>query len=205
MNKIITISREFGSGGREIGKRLSDKLGIAYYDREIITKIAQETGMSDKYIENISEKGIYPCALQFAKSFTTYSTIQNTQTDMLVTQQRILKEIAEKGNCIIIGRGANVILKEYNPINLFIYANIGSKIKRCREKRTEYEKFTDKELKNKLAQIDKNREKHHSLISNEVWGDKSNYHLCINTSNIEIKKIVPALSEYIQTWFRRKE
>jgi len=77
MNKIITISREFGSGGREIGKRLADDLGFAYYDREIITRIARETGMSEEYITNISEKGIYPYAFQFAKSFAMYPSYQN--------------------------------------------------------------------------------------------------------------------------------
>ena len=84
MNKIITISREFGSGGKEIGKRLADKLGYAYYDSKIITLLAKETGMSEEYIKNISEKGTYPYVFQFAKSFAMYSTMQNNQTEILV-------------------------------------------------------------------------------------------------------------------------
>lgn len=203
MNKIITISREFGSGGREIGKRLADKLGFSYYDREIIDLIAKETGMTEEYIKNISERGMYPYAFQFAKSFAMYSGMQNNQTDILVAQQKVLKQIAEKGNCIIVGRGANVILKDYNPMNIFVYADMDSKINRCKMKR-EDEKLSDKELENKIRQVDKNRKKYHEIISNIQWGDKRNYHLCINTSKLEIKEIIPSLASYIETWFRRK-
>lgn len=111
MNKIITNSREFGSGGKEIGKRLSDKLEIAFYDSNIITEIAKETGMSEEYIESISNAGVYPYAFHFGKSFTAYPAMQINQTEILVKQQEIIKRIAEKGNTIIVGRGADAILK----------------------------------------------------------------------------------------------
>lgn len=203
MNKIVTISREFGSGGKEIGKRLADALGYAYYDSEIITLLAKETGMSEEYIKNISEKGAYPYAFQFAKSFAMYSSMQNTKTEILVAQAKILKQIAEEGNAIIVGRGANTILKEYNPMNIFVYANMESKINRCKEKAKEDEHLTDKELENKIKDIDKSRKALNDLISNAEWGKKENYNLCINTSNIKIKSIIPALAEYIENWFEQ--
>ena len=201
MNKIITISREFGSGGREIGKRLSDELGWAYYDNEVITAIAKEMGMTEEYIGNIFEKGIYPCAFQFAKSFSTYSSLQSTQTDILIMQQKILKEIAKKGNAVIVGRGADKILRDFNTMNLFVYSNMDSKIKRCREKVIEDENLSDKELIKKIKSVDKNREKFYNLISGSEWGDKNNYHLCINTSDTNIKTIISPLSNYIEKWF----
>lgn len=201
---IITISREFGSGGREIGKRLADELNIAYYDDEIITLIAKETGMSEEYIKNISEKGVYPYAFQFAKSFSMYSHVQNNQTDILVKENKIIKQIAKKGDCVIVGRGANVILKEFDTFDLFIYANMKSKIKRCKEKAREGENLTEKELEKKIIKINKDREKFNSIISNEVWGEKENYDLCINTSELEIKTIIPTLGSYIKNYFRRK-
>lgn len=145
MNRIVTISREFGSGGKEIGKRLADELGVRYYDREIIIGISKETGMTEQYIKNISEKGIYPQAFNFGKTFATFNNLQSNQTEILVKQQEIIKRIAEKGNCIIIGRGADVILKDYNTINIFVYADMESKINRCREKRKD-EELSDKEL-----------------------------------------------------------
>lgn len=204
MNKIITISREFGSGGREIGKRLADELGISYYDREIITEISKETGLSEEYISNSSEKGNYSYPFQFAKSFSMYSSLQSNQTDILVAQQKVLKEIAKKGDSIIVGRGANIILKEYKPMNIFVYADMETKIKRCREKGRENEKFTNKELENKIIQIDKGRKNYHKIISDLEWGDKKNYNLCINTSELDIKVIIPSLTEYIKDWFRRR-
>ena len=202
MNRIITISREFGSGGREIGKRLADKLGYAYYDSEIINILAKKTGLSEEYIKSISEKGIYPIQLQFRKSFSADTLIQKNQTDILVEQTKILRNIAATGNAIIVGRGANSILKEYNPMNIFVYADIESKVKRCKEKAPENENFSDKKIINKIKEIDKNRKAFNYLISDTVWGDKSNYNLCINTSDIEIKQIIDPLSEYIKNWFR---
>lgn len=200
---IVTISREFGSGGKEIGKRLSDRLGLAYYDNEIIEQLAKETGLSEEYIKNISEKGVYPVAFNFGKSFTRYGALQSNQTEILVKQQEIIKKIADKGNCIIVGRGADVILKKYNTMNIFVYSDMESKINRCKIKASENENLDEKELQKKIVQIDKNRKKFHDLISSLEWGDKKNYHLCINTSNLQIKQIIPALSEYIENWFRR--
>lgn len=204
MNKIVTISREFGSGGKEIGKRLSDKLEIAYYDEEIIAELAKETGLSEEYIKNISEKGMYPVSFNFGRTFAKFNTMQSNQTEILIKQQEILKKIAKKGDCIIVGRGADVILKDYNTMNIFVYSDMESKIKRCKMKATENENLSEKELEKKIIQIDKDRRNFHNLISNSEWGDKKNYNLCINTSEVEIKEIIPALSEYIKQWFRRK-
>lgn len=205
MNKIVTISREFGSGGREIGKRLSDKLNLTYYDKEIITEISKVTGLSEEYIINISEKGIYPIAFNFGRSFASFGNLQSNQTEILVKQQEVLKKIAEKGNCIIVGRGADITLKDYNTMNIFVYSDMKSKINRCKTKAVEGENLSEKELEKKIIQVDKNRKDFHNLISNLEWGNKNNYNLCINTSGLEIKDIIPSLAEYIETWFRRKK
>lgn len=205
MSNIITISREFGSGGKELGKRLADELGYAYYDREIIEMLSKETNLSKEYISNISEKGIYPISFQFARTFTKYSNMQKMQVDLLVAEQKILKEIASKGNAVIIGRGANVILKEYNPINIFVYANMESKINRCRVKNENEKNISDKELEKKIISIDKERENFHKLISSMEWKNMKNYHLCINTSNMEIKKIVKSLKEMVKEYMEVKK
>lgn len=201
MNKIITISREFGSGGREVGKRLAEKLGFAYYDSEIVKLLTKETGLSEKYIENISERGIYPYPFNFGKTFYMLNFVQSMQSDVLVKQTKIIKEIAKKGNCVIVGRGADVILKDYNTMNIFVYADMEFKIKRCLEKSKEDENFSLNELKQKIKQVDKNRKKFHNLLSDDSWGNKENYDLCINTSNIKIKDIIDPLSSYIDKWF----
>lgn len=201
MNKIITISREFGSGGKEIGKRLADALGYAYYDSQIITMLAEEMGLAEEYVKNISEKGMYPYPFQFAKSFTNYSVLQNSQTEVLVKQAKILKEIAKKGNAVIVGRGANSILKDFKPMNIFVYATMDAKVKRCIKKADSEEKLTEKEMIKKIKEIDKGRKNFNSLISNAEWGKKENYALCINTTDVEIKSLVVPLAEYAKNWF----
>ncbi len=122
------------------------------------------------------------------------------QVDLLVAQQKVLKEIASKGNAVIVGRGANIILKEYNPINIFVYANMESKINRCRIKNAEEKNLSDKELEKKILEIDKQRENFHKLISTSDWRNLQNYHLCINTSNIEIRKVVSILKEILKEY-----
>ncbi len=205
MNRIITISREFGSGGREVGKRLADKLEITYYDKEIIQEMIEKTGLQAAYLQAVSERGMLPYAFQFGKSFAVYSKMSREQTEILVEQQKVIKELAKKGDCVIVGRGANLILQDYQPMNLFIYADMESKIQRCRQKGSQEEHLTDKEIANKMQQIDKQRKKYHEILSNLEWGKKENYHLCINTSDLEIKSIIPSLGTYIQNWFERRE
>lgn len=145
---------------------------------------------------------MYGFPFQFGRTFSTNFSIQNNQTEVLVANQKILKEIAKKGDAIIVGRGADIILKEYNPMNIFVYADMESKIKRCREKGSEHENYSDKELVNKIKQVDKDRKAFHNILSNFDWGEKEKYHLCINTTGLEIKTLIPSLSDYIENWFR---
>lgn len=113
--RIITISREFGSGGRELGKRLSDRMGYAYYDREIITAIAQKSEMDEGYVEKVVESRRYHnIPLTFGRTFSFSSSMNQNTTKLLVTQHKVMKELAEKGDCIIVGRGANILLQGYH-------------------------------------------------------------------------------------------
>lgn len=201
MNKIVTVSREFGSGGREIAKRLSDKFGIAYYDSNIISLLARETGLREEYLKNISEKGIYPYAFQFGKSFGMMGALQKEQNDILIEQRKILKQAAQAGDCIIVGRGADVILAEYMPFRIFVYAKTESKIKRCMVKAYDGEGLDRKQIKSKMEKIDKDRKNYHDVISSSEWGAKENYDLCVNTTNINIKEIIDPLADYINKYF----
>lgn len=200
--KIITVSREFGSGGREIGKRLADELGVAYYDREILSAVAEKSSLDEKYIEHTLEKGLfanYP--LRFSRSFATVPMSETA--NILAKQHKVLKEIAQKGDCVIVGRGADVILKNYNPFNLFVYADMSSKIKRCRIRECAGQNLSDREYEKKIKQIDKSRKDIHGIISPNTWGDKSFYNLCINTTDMEIKDLIPSVAAYAKAWFER--
>lgn len=122
---VITISREFGSGGRELGKRLADALGYRYYDREIIEAIAKETSLDEQYIERTLENGagaaIYP--ITFSRSFGYLAPVNTHYFEILARQQEIIKRIPEHGNCVIVGRSADSVLAEYNPVKIFVYAD----------------------------------------------------------------------------------
>ena len=139
MNKIITIGREFGSGGREIGRRLSDALGIAYYDQEVIVEIAKRTKLSEQYVHQIMEhRSVTPFPIHFGCSFYNLPNPAWDQNMAIYKEQRdIILEMAQKSDCVIVGRCADYILRDMHPFRLFIYADMESKLRRCREKAPE--------------------------------------------------------------------
>lgn len=197
MAKIITIGREFGSGGRELGRRLAETLQIAYYDREIITEISKRTSLSEQYVQQVMNHRPMPLF-----PITTGRTITPMENPMLEQSQaifreqsNIIKEMAAKSNCVIVGRCADYILKEQNPFRLFVYADMESKISRCRNQSPEHEHLADKELKQQIARINKGRAKYYEFYTGQSWGDKLNYDLCINTTRTVIKDVVPILAK----------
>lgn len=204
---IITISREFGSGGRELGKRLSEALEIPCFDKEIIEIIAKEKGLDAGYVSSLSEKNVqaaYPLTIGRRFSCTPdYVTKQAIQ--VAVEQCKVIKRFAKQGDCIIVGRCADVLLKEYQPFNIFVYADRESKIQRCIERSPADEHFTRREIEKKMKQIDKNRASQRGFFTDTRWGAKENYHLCINTSGVSIKRLVPLAADYARMWFSEKE
>lgn len=202
--KIITISREFGSGGRELGKRLSDISETGYYDREILTAIAEKTELDEQYIETTINSGnIRSFPVTIGHTFSYMSGGNNTAL-LLAQQHKIIREIAAKGkDFVIVGRSADTILKEFKPFNIFVYADMAKKIKRCRERGDSTELLSDRELEKQIRRIDRSREESHALVSDGAWGNKSGYHLCINTSDVNIKEITPLIAEYAKQYFRR--
>ena len=199
MNKIITVGLEFGSGGREFGRRLSEELHFAYYDQEIIREISKRTSLSEQYIQSIVEhRPSFSFPIHIGQSFYPLSNPAFEQTMAIYQEQaRIITEMALKSDCVIVGRCADYILKEYKPFRIFVYADIDSKIKRCREKGPEHENLTDRELKQKISGMDKKRAKYYELYTGHSWGDKLNFDLCINTSRTVIKEIVPAVAKLL--------
>lgn len=195
---LVTISRQFGSGGREIGKRLSDELGLTYYDKELISAIADSTKLNEDYINRVLENGGFKnFAFSFAHSMPLAASTPNTVTDVLVAQQKIICELAKKGNCVIVGRCADAIAYEYHPVRIFVYADEESKLARCRARATENENLTDKQMLKTFKEIDKGRAKLYDLLSPTPWGAREGYDLMINTSRMEITKIIKPLAELI--------
>lgn len=205
-HRIITVSREFGSGGREVGKRLAQVLGVAYYDREIITAVAQKSGLAEEYIASISERGVdayYP--ITFGHTFAYSSSLVDPQMEVMAEQNKLLKELARKGDCVIVGRCADVVLREEEPFNLFVYADLDSKLKRCKARQTEGEKaLSGNDLKRRMAKVDKDRARYRSLLTDTRWGDPAAYHLCVNTSGWDMHALVDALTPVVRAWFENR-
>ncbi len=201
MNRIITIGRQFGSGGREIGRRLSEELQLAYYDQEIVTEVANRTQLSAEYIQRISEhRPFISFPIHIGHSFYPV-TDPMIQTSVLVfaEQHRLLGELAQKADCVIVGRCADYILRDMNPFRIFVYADMESRLKRCWERRSEEETFTEKEMKRRVGEIDRERARYYTYFSNRKWGARDNYDLMINTSGKDVKQVSAALAQYLKT------
>lgn len=199
---IITISREFGSGGRELGKRLADLLGYDYYDKEIITAIAENKGMDSDYISKILDNhGWSNFPINFHSSFA--ANIPNLQVELLLEQRKVITKIAALGkDFVIVGRSADVILCDYKPFNIFVCADMDSKVRRCIERAENGEDVTEKELVRKIKRIDKNRMNAREMIGGARL-ENTNYNLTVNTSDWIIKELAAALKDYYTAYIGR--
>ena len=178
--RIITISREFGSGGRFIGEEVAKKLGIAYYDKNIIGQIAEKSGLSPEYIQENAE--LSPKKGLFAYAFSGRDITGKSVEDMVYEVQRnIILELAEKEPCVIIGRNADYILKDWDDVlNVFIHGDMPEKIKRI----TGLYNVKEKEAVKMMADTDKRRRTNYNFYTDQNWGKASNYTLCLNSSQL---------------------
>ena len=178
--RIITISREFGSGGRFIGEEVAKKLGIAYYDKNIIGQIAEKSGLSPEYIQENAE--LSPKKGLFAYAFSGRDITGKSVEDMVYEVQRnIILELAEKEPCVIIGRNADYILKDRDDVlNVFIHGDMLEKIKRI----TSLYNVKEKEAVKMMADTDKRRRTNYNFYTDQNWGKASNYTLCLNSSQL---------------------
>ncbi len=197
--RIITIGREFGSGGRELGKRLADALGIPCYDKEIITEVAKIKGIDDSSIEQITEQDINSVySITIGRTMCYYTQVDN---DVISAQQKVIKKLASEGDCVIVGRQADVILSDMDPLNIFVYADRDSRLARCLARDTEGE--GERAILKKMKTVDRQRAANRRLVTSKEWGKPESYHLCVNTSGIDIKTLIPALADYARAWFEK--
>lgn len=204
---IITISREFGSGGRELGKRLADFLGYDYYDSEIISAVARNSGMDENYVENtLSNHGWKNQAITFQSTLGSTAYVQSSKVALLLEQKKVIEEIAAMGkDCVIVGRNADVILQEYAPFNIFVCAQAQAKVRRCTERAMEGERLSEKELLRRMKQIDRVRSQTREIMSGSAWGQRDAYHLTVNTTDWKMKELVPAVADFALRWFGKEE
>lgn len=203
MNTIITIGRQFGSGGREIGKDLAEKLGIPYYDKELISRAAKESGFCKEMIETNDERPTN--SFMYNLVMDTYSFGYNASSFMdmpishkiFLAQFDTIKKIASEEPCVIVGRCADYALSEYkNCMHLFIYGDEDTKVKRIMKK---YD-LTQQKAKDMINKKDKQRQSYYNYYSSKKWGHADSYDLCINSSMLgvdgTVKLIIQAVEDF---------
>jgi cytidylate kinase len=191
MNRIITISREFGSGGRTIGRQTAMRLNIPCYDAELIEKIAQESGFSKDYIQ---EQGEYAASGNWlANAFSGRDRNGHSyQDDLWAIQQKVILELAAKGPCVIVGRCADYILRDQaNCLRVFIHADMAARAKRIVEQYGERPDSPEQRLRDK----DKRRAAYYQIYTDTKWGDVGNYDITLNSGVLGIDKCVELLVE----------
>lgn len=204
--RIITVSRQFGSGGRELGKRLADILGWDYYDKEIIETLANEHGLDTDYVRQaLTNHGWHNVQLTYKNSFSHLMFDPGVSTQLLVRQREIIREIAAAGNdCVIVGRDADVILQDYRPFRVFVCADLASRTRRClahEEKRPEAERLSERKIVRNIRRIDKNRTRTREVLTGKRHGDGSAFDLTVNAAGWEMKRLAPALADFALRWF----
>ena len=196
---IVTIGREFGSGGHEVGKRLANELGIKFYDNEFISMAVQKTGFHEEYVKNNEEK-----APDFAASalFSGIELYQPSPYDKIQAEEyKIIREIAAEDSCVIVGRGADYILRDQSHVSIFLFAPLEDRVKRklALLSAQEAKNMTPAQMEKVVKQMDKQRRRYYEYYTDTKWGDRDSYDLLINTSRAGIDGAVKIVRTYIES------
>ena len=200
-NTIITIGREFGSAGREIGYKVAKEFGIKLYDKEMLARAAKESGICEEIFESHDEKPT--SSFLYSLVMDTYSMgySGNTYTDMPINHKVFLaqfdaiKKIADEGPCILVGRCADYALSEYKDcFSVFVHADTDWRINRLSQKHNK----TAKEAKDMINKTDKSRSSYYNYYTNKKWGAASSYNLCVDSSKLGIDGAAKAIIQAIE-------
>ena len=193
---IITISRQYGSGGRFIGRKLANKLGIPFYDQELISLAAKESGFSEGFFKNAEKKA----TSSFLYSLYLHGTVEGNSglpldEQAFIIQSGVILDVAKKGPCVIVGRCADYVLKDFpNVTNIFIYSNLRDRIRRA----ITYYGVAPEKAESTIRNADKRRGTYNHYYSGRKWGEAANYHLCINSDAVGIDPAVEVIAAFVQ-------
>lgn len=198
---VITIGRQYGSGGREIGQKLADSLGIKCYDNELLDRAAKDSGICQELFENHDEKPtnsfLYSLVMDTYSMGYASAALSGMPINhkVFLAQFNAIKEIANEGPCVMVGRCADYALDEYsNRISLFIYGDLQKRIRRIADKYN----FTDAKAKDVIQKTDKQRASYYNYYTSKRWGDINSYDLCINSSVVGIDRTVELIRDFVE-------
>ena len=187
---VITIAREYGSGGRYIGKLVAEKLGIKLYDKNIIEKMSEETGLSEEYIKDNEQKRTV-----FDSFNNGYYAGMNNSDELFIQESNLIKDLADKESCVIVGRCADFILKDKrNVLKIFVSSSMENKIKRA----TEFYHMDKEKAEKEISRINKLRANHYKYYTEKEWKDPSNYDICINSDSIGVENAANLICEIVK-------
>ena len=198
MSNIITVSREFGSGGREFARHLAEALGYDYYDKEILGEIAKNTEFSEEYVKSVIDRKphrLFPISI--GHSFSSGVDYQMMQMQTIFSAQfDTITELAEKSDCVIVGRCADYILRDKKPYRIFVYGDMDKRIQRCIDHVQGDESSDPDVVKKWIIKLDKDRAQYYEDYTGQKWGDKQYFDLCINTSKFDVKFLAESIAEF---------
>lgn len=201
MKNIITISRQYGSGGREIGEKLAKKLEIPFYDKELITRAAKESGFSEELFENVEKKATNSLLYSIAMGMNAYGnydigfTNLSLDDQVYLAQSNAIRKIAQEGSCVIVGRCADYILRDHkDTIHVFIWADLDYR----KERAISLYNLPKERAEENILKIDKRRANYYNYHASEKWGRAENYHISIRSDYVGIEKSVELLADYIK-------
>ena len=207
MKTIITIGRQFGSAGREIGEKLAEYFGIKCYDKELLSRAAKESGFCEEMIQNHDERPTNSFLYNLVMDTYSFGYNASSFVDMPISHKVFLaqfdtiKKIADEGGCVIVGRCADYALADYeNCIHLFIYADEDTKVKRIMEK---YE-LTESKARDMIIKKDKQRQSYYNYYSSKKWGRADSYDLTVNSSVLGIDGTVKLIRQFIMDFEEKK-
>lgn len=198
---IITIGRQFGSGGRSIGQKLAEKLNINFYDKELISIAAKESGTDPEIFKDVDEKAANSLLYSLSTGMYGFGSGFSAMGDLPVNdklyllQHKIIRQIAENESCVIVGRCADYVLRD-NPdcVNIFFHADMAFR----KEQSVKKHGIEEAKAEHIINKTDKSRANYYSFYSGQKWGMAENYDLCINSSKLSEEKIVDLIIEYIK-------
>ena len=194
MNTIITIGREFGSGGREFGRRLAEELHFEYYDKEIVEAISKHTSLSEEYVQQVIESAphpLFPITIGQSMSYTENYQMHQIQK-VYQAQCEIIKDLASKSNCVIVGRCADYILRDREDcLKVFLYADEETKENRIQEIYGE----AGLKLKNRVKDMDVRRGLNYKYFTGQDWGKAQNYDMALNRGSLGVEKCAQLIVE----------
>ena len=197
-NRVIAITREFGSGGRAIGLELSKRLGIPFYDKSILAQVAENQGLNTDFVNQVDRKGPTITAPVFGRSMVS-TFYQPTFSDQIfIDQSNIIKELASKGPCVIVGRCADYILRDTDAVKIYVSASMKHKIERKRATDDELKNASDEQIEKFIKDVDKRRSKYYEHFTGQKKGNATNYDLCIRSDEIGTEEAVNVIEAYIR-------